>query len=126
MYVVLNITSRIFEHQRSNTGTLQLLAMEGLIAIIGTMSRRCKSLRPLRRGSRSSHGSKDDSEEESEVLTGTPQEFQQRKHHKQKLAMFQSKSYQIVVTCLCTWCSSARRPAWPRNSKIVRLIFSKY
>ena len=56
------------------------------------MSRRCKSLRPLRRGSRSSHGSKDDSEEESEVLTGmTPQEFQQRKHHKQKLAMFVSK-----------------------------------
>ena len=96
MYVVLNITSRIFEHQRSNTnaGTLQLLAMEGLIAIIGTMSRRCELLSPLRRGSRSSsHGSKDD-DEESETLLGTgmtPQEFQQRKHHKQKLAMFVSK-----------------------------------
>ena len=45
--------------------TLQLLAMEGLIAIIGTMSRRCELLSPLRRGSRSSsHGSKDDDEED--------------------------------------------------------------
>ena len=81
----------ILHSRYTHTGTLQLLAMEGLIAIIGTMSRRCEALSPSRRGSRTSVD-EDEDEEEEKIETGmTPQEFQQRKHHKQKLATFVSK-----------------------------------